>query len=146
MRPDSSACSISSLDDSGRSTSESSSGTSSPDNISRKHHELQNQLQYSSHFSNPSWMDLAFSYLTRPYSYFPTPQQNYEFLPTFGTPVPSYPSVMPSISHQQIQQSNNYEKSDLPAIDLDEKSVDLTIKPPPKRCSFSISAILGCDR
>lgn len=144
MRPDSSACSISSLDDSGRSTSESSSGTSSPDNISRKHHELQNQLQYSSsHFSNPSWMDLAFSYLTRPYSYFPTPQSGYEFLPSFGPSVPSYPA-MPSISHQQIQ-PNQYERSELPASDLDEKSVDLTIKPP-KKCSFSISAILGCDR
>lgn len=136
MRPDSSACSISSLDDSGRSTSESSSGTSSPDNISRKHHELQTQLQYSSHFSNPSWMDLAFSYLTRPYSYFPTPQPSYEFLPSFGTTVPSYPAM----PHQQIQ-SNQYERSEIP----DEKSVDLTIKPP-KKCSFSISAILGCDR
>lgn len=143
MRPsDSSACSISSLDDSGRSTSESSSGTSSPDNISRKHQEHQSQLQYSSsHFSNPSWMDLAFSYLTRPYSYFPTPQQSYEFLPSFGTSVPSYPSVMPSISHHQPIQSNQFERSEIP----DEKSVDLTIKPP-KKCSFSISAILGCDR
>lgn len=144
MRPDSSACSISSLDDSGLSTSESSSGTSSPDNISRKHQELQNQIQYSSQFSNPSWMDLAFSYLTRPYTYFPPPStQGYEFLPTFGSSAPSYPLLMPSISHQPIQH-NHYEMQ--PAtVDLDEKSVDLTIKPP-KKCSFSISAILGCDR
>lgn len=156
---DSSACSISSLDDSGLSTSDvSSSGTSSPEvsedlhiiKCERNLRDLHSHDHLMNHYStimNP-WMDIAFSYLSRsPYSYYPSipldliPQQNLSHSLTFP---PSSSSLSHPPTHQII-----YPKH----LTSNVISSPSTIKTPvksetsnqPKKSSFTISAILGCD-
>lgn len=152
---DSSACSISSLDDSGLSASDSSSGTSSPEVSEdlhiikdtccpRESHPHEHFMQRYSTIMNP-WMDIAFSYLSRsPYSYYPSipldmiPQQNLSHTLTF-------PSTS---SHQQNHHQIIYPKHiTTPDSQPMMKSpvIKSELSKPPKKSSFTISAILGSD-
>jgi T-box protein 6 len=155
LRSDSSACSVSSLDDSALSVCETSSGTSSPvvddaaqhkfnemerlRELSLPHHEML-MHQYNHNLQtvlNPSWIDLVFPYLARnPYHF--QSIANYE-IPQVYSPVAT--SCSPG--------SMQYCKSDSPTLaDTEHSKIEepagkaaATIK----KCSFSISAILGYD-
>lgn len=159
---DSSACSVSSLDDSGLSASDiSSSGTSSPEVSEDLHiknernlrelHPHDHLMHHYSTIMHP-WMDIAFSYLSRsPYSYYPSipldmiPQQNLSHSLTFTPSSSSTSSSSHPPTHQII-----YPKHLISNV-LDSSSA---MKPPviksettnpPKKSSFTISAILGGD-
>lgn len=150
MRSDSSACSISSLDDSGLSVSDSSSGTSSPEvsedmmhikeeRIMREsnhhNHEHENLMRHYNTMMHP-WMDIAFSYLSRtPYSYYPSipldliPQHNMSHTMTTYSPQ-NHQMIYPNVDCNPIKSS--------PIIKSEQPKVA-------KKSSFTISAILGCD-
>lgn len=154
--------SVSSLDDSGLSFSETSSGKSTPvtstsdirvcdedDNriagVMYKppdvHHPLYHQhnvahqelvlQQFRDSLQQP-WMDLAFSYLNRaavPYLPFYQPQ------PFFN---PTSPYAEHIIMHEQYAAEVPVKQNKLHHVE------ENTIKPP-KKCGFTISAILGCE-
>lgn len=158
---------MSSLDDSGLSVSESSSGTCSPaaaediplmkhdhhEHQDRYHEEMRHQdylLQHYSNFMNPEWMHFAFSYLSRaPYSYYspmgfdvlpPPPPSSHQTPSSLSSPI-SYSSTPKSYFNSLSSPQHQLQH---PQIQSPPKTVDLSVKSP-KKSSFTISAILGCD-
>jgi T-box protein 6 len=162
LRSDSSACSVSSLDDSALSVCETSSGTSSPvvddaaqhkfnemerlRELSLPHHEML-MHQYNQNLQtvlNPSWIDLVFPYLTRnPYHF--QSIANYE-IPQVYSPSDKY-LVAAASSCSPV--SLPYCKSvSPPLVDTEHSKIEEPVGKAVatnKKCSFSISAILGYD-
>lgn len=185
IRLESSACSVSSLDDSGLSISETSSGTSSPEaargdsedlikyNDNERsaghhlpHHEILMQ-QYNQNLHNmlnpTSWMDLMFPYIARNPYHPHHPQHHmqvfnsYDMQTTYAHAMarPPYLSPCSSSSASVCKESPNPDaviQSQQTPSHTPEKSIDLSTKPTSnnnnnnnKKCSFTISAILGYD-
>lgn len=171
MRPNSSSsgCSVSSLDDSGLSISETSSnGTTSPptnilsndqDDMIRlreiSHQQLANDsfMQNYNNFINPWMMDFAFQYLARPYSYYPSiptldlfnPATSAHYISTSAvSPTAVAPIIAPTTSASQS--NNNYQNCIENRDKLIINNNNNQNHQPVKKSSFTISAILGCDR
>jgi hypothetical protein len=165
LRSDSSACSVSSLEDSALSICETSSGTSSPvadetvlnkfnemdrlRELSIPHHEML-MHQYNQNLQtvlNPSWIDLVFPYLARnPYHF--QSIANYE-IPQVYSPSVSSEHYLPASpnsfryckSESPSPPDHDQSQSKSPTIDTSDDIKPATTK----KCSFSISAILGYD-
>lgn len=164
--------SMSSLDDSGLSISEScssSSGMSSPATTvdeppSIRHYDEENTLlhrQRSLHYQqemilqqfrenvvgppmlpqaiamNPTWIDLAYSYLSRSY---PAPLSYAMAPPPFGMPMHVVEQRAAAV-HMMAAESEYVRPAQ--SSPIDERTTPKEHQT--KKCNFSISAILGCD-